>query len=489
MQWRLSLAARLALSFTVGPVILALIGMLAYTNTTRLLVTRDLVSHTHNVLNGTDDIALALLEMESAERGYLLTGSDSFLQMFETAAINIDKEVQEVVELAQDNPRQQARLQSLKPLLKMRTDELRDLIGMRKQQVGEAAIVSTLLGRDRKLSEDIKAVFSSMRGEERALLDQRVVEADNATRMTLNAITYGTALIFVFLAIGGLWIVRSITRPLESAVNDLATATAEIVAGTSQQASSIQEQVAAVVETVSTVDEITQTSSQANDRASAVSEASRRAVEVGDNGRRAVEDATEVMGTVEEQTEALAQRILGLAEQAQAIGEIIAAVTDIADQSNLLSLNAAIEASRAGEHGRGFSVVAAEIKALAEQSKRATAQVRQILGEIQKSTNGAVLATEEGAKSVNKALLAVRQAGATIATLSETIDDAARAAAQITASVGQQSAGMSQIQQAMHNINQGTNQTLAATRQTEQAARDLDHLGGRLRKLLAGTAS
>ncbi len=488
MHWRLSLAARLAIGFTVGPVILALIGMLAYANTTRLLLTRDLVSHTHDVLNSTDDITLALLQMESAERAYLLTGSDTFLEAFETAYASIDKEVQDVVDLTRDNPRQQARLQSFKPLLKMKTDELRDLIGLRKQQANEAAIVAALLGRDRKLSDDIKAVLAAVSTEEKGLLDQRAVEADFVAKVTLDAITYGTAVIFSVLAVIGFWIVRSITSPLERAVNDLATATAEIVAGTSQQASSIQEQVAAVVETVSTVDQIAQTSSQANDRASAVTEASRRAVEVGDNGRRAVEDATSVMSTVEQQTEALAQRILGLAEQAQAIGEIIAAVTDVADQTNLLSLNAAIEASRAGEHGRGFSVVASEIKALAEQSKRATAQVRQILGEIQKSTNGAVLATEEGAKSVNQALLAVRQAGTTIATLSETIDDAALAAAQITASVGQQSAGMSQIQQAMHNINQGTNQTLVATRQTEQAARDLDLLGGRLRKLLAGTA-
>ncbi len=105
------------------------------------------------------------------------------------------------------------------------------------------------------------------------------------------------------------------------------------------------------------------------------------------------------MGTVREQTGSIAESILTLAEQAQAIGEIIATVNDIAEQTNVLSLNAAIEASRAGEQGKGFSVVAGEVKALADQSKKATAQVRQILGEIQKATNAAVMVTEQGRRA------------------------------------------------------------------------------------------
>src|SRR5436309_9556961 len=110
------------------------------------------------------------------------------------------------------------------------------------------------------------------------------------------------------------------------------------------------------------------------------------------------------MEWVKEKVEATAENILTLAEQAQAIGNIIAAVNDIAEQTNLLALNAAIEASRAGEHGKGFTVVAGEVKALADQSKKATGQVRQILGEIQKATNTAVLSTEAVTKGVAAAM-------------------------------------------------------------------------------------
>ncbi len=278
---------------------------------------------------------------------------------------------------------------------------------------------------------------------------------------------------------------RLVEAVIETA-GQVASATAEILAGTTQQASGAQEQAAAVAQTASTVDEVLRTSDQAAQRARTVAETSQRTVEIGKAGRKAVEETVAGMGAVREQVESIAESILALAEQAQAIGEIIATVNDIAEQTNLLALNAAIEASRAGEHGRGFSVVASEVKALADQSKKATAQVRQILGEIQKATNSAVMATEEGTKTVSAAIKVVGQAGETIRALADTIAETAQAAAQITASAGQQAAGMAQIHEAMKSIHQVTNQNLASTRQAERAAQDLDALGGRLKELLAG---
>jgi len=277
-------------------------------------------------------------------------------------------------------------------------------------------------------------------------------------------------------------LLQAVTETAQS----VASAAAEILAATTQQAAGAQQQAAAVSETVATVDEVTQTSEQAAQRAKTVAESSQRTVEISRTGRKAVDEAVSVMGTVKEQVESLADNILVLAEQAQQIGEIIATVNEIAEQTNLLALNAAIEAARAGEHGKGFSVVAGEVKALAEQSKKATAQVRQILGDIQKATNSAVMATEESTKSVNSAIKVVDQTGDTIRTLADTINEAAQAASQIAASAGQQSAGMAQIHQATKNINQVTNQNLASTKQSERAAQDLNALGSTLKKLLAG---
>ena len=170
--------------------------------------------------------------------------------------------------------------------------------------------------------------------------------------------------------------IEQLLGAIAEAGNGLVSATAEILAATTQQAAGAQEQAAAVAQTVTTVDEVVQTSEQSAARARAVSELSQKSLEFSRSGRKVVDDSVSSMETVRDQVESSAESILALAEQAQAIGEIITTVNDIAEQTNLLALNAAIEASRAGEQGKGFGVVAAEVKVLADQSKKATAQVR-----------------------------------------------------------------------------------------------------------------
>src|SRR5207253_8764623 len=127
------------------------------------------------------------------------------------------------------------------------------------------------------------------------------------------------------------------------------------------------------------------------------------------------------------QMEAIAESIAGLSEQTQAISEIITTVNDLADQSNLLAVNAAIEAAKAGEQGKGFAVVAQEVRNLAEQSKQATAQVRTILGEIQRAANAAVLATEQGTRVVEGGMGLTQRAGDVIGQLADTIREASDA--------------------------------------------------------------
>ena len=267
------------------------------------------------------------------------------------------------------------------------------------------------------------------------------------------------------------------------AIAKLSSATAEILASTAQQAGGAEEQACAVAETITTVEEVAQTSAQAAQRAKGVGEAVQLTLEGGLAGRKAVEQSIAALNQLKDQVESTASDILRLAEQAQAIGEIIATVTDIAEQTNILALNAAIEASRAGEHGKGFGVVAAEVKALAEQSKKATVQVRQILGEIQRGTQTAVLSTEEVTKGVAGAIKAADQSVRTIGSLTDTLTDASQASAQIVASAGQQATGMTQISQAMKNLDQVARQNLIATRQVEQTAQSLNVLGTQLSEL------
>ena len=267
-------------------------------------------------------------------------------------------------------------------------------------------------------------------------------------------------------------------------VATLTGAASEILSSTAQAAASTAETAAAVSETTATVEEVKQTSLLASEKSRAVSDAAQQAARNAADGRRALEESVRGMQTIQEKMEAIAGTVVRLSERSHAIGEITATVASLAEQSNLLAVNAAIEAAKAGEHGKGFAVVAQEVKSLAEQSRQATRQVREILGEIQKGVGAAVMITEQGAKTVADGVAQTTQAGEAIRGLADNMTEAAQAAVQIAVSSQQQLAGMDQVALAMENIQQASTENAAGSRQAEASARNLHALGLSLRQTM-----
>jgi methyl-accepting chemotaxis protein len=277
---------------------------------------------------------------------------------------------------------------------------------------------------------------------------------------------------------------RRIMKDIMEGVNLLGSSASEILAATTQVASGTAETATAISETTTTVEEVQQAAKQSAQKAKNVADNAQKLAQVSHDGQKAVEETVNVMNRIREQMDLIAQTVVRLSEQSQSIGGIIASVTDIADQSNLLAVNAAIEAAKAGEQGKGFAVVAQEIKNLAEQSKQSTSQVRNILNDVQKATSAAVMATEQGSKAVEAGVKQSAQAGEAIRILSESSNEAVQAATQIVASSQQQVVGMDQIGVAMQNINQAGTETAVSMVQSEKAAKNLHELGQKLKDLV-----
>jgi methyl-accepting chemotaxis protein len=176
---------------------------------------------------------------------------------------------------------------------------------------------------------------------------------------------------------------RRIMKDIMEGVNILGSTASEILAATTQVASGTAETATAIAETSTTVEEVQQAAKLSAQKAKNVADSAEKLAQVSQNGQKAVDETVKGMNLIREQMDSVAQTVVRLSEQSQSIGGIIASVTDIADQSNLLAVNAAIEAAKAGEQGKGFAVVAQEIKNLAEQSKQSTSQVRNILNDVQ----------------------------------------------------------------------------------------------------------
>jgi methyl-accepting chemotaxis protein len=266
---------------------------------------------------------------------------------------------------------------------------------------------------------------------------------------------------------------RDLARQSRDATHQIDAATSEIRASTQEQAASVEEQLAAVQETAATVDQITHSGAQIGKRAQEVIAAAQATVRTSDSGLRAVEETVLAMAGIRDQAERVAENIVALSEKTQAIGEITTTVNDISERSHLLALNAAIEAAAAGEAGRSFSVVAAEMKSLADQAKDAAAQVRAILGDIQRGINSSVMLTEEAVKRATTGRERTSTTQDAIQEITARMQEAVQTFQQIVASTNQQQLGIEQVMGALTNIRQASQQTATGTRQLDQAAANM----------------
>jgi len=264
---------------------------------------------------------------------------------------------------------------------------------------------------------------------------------------------------------------REMLHRLRMAAFAFSSAAQALHTATDDQKVAFTRQAFTLEEANTTAREIKQTSLLAARKAESMLEAAARADEVGRQGEASVAATLGGLGEIRGQVTTIAAQIGKLAERTQQIGTITRTVKDLADQSNMLALNAAIEAVRSGEHGKGFSIVAREIRNLADQSIRATERVKEILDDTARAIRSAAQTTDKGTERMEQELVQVKGSGETLKQLSGILQESGEVVRQIAAAVQQQDAGFAQIFVAIADLSTLMDESLQRLTTTEEAAR------------------
>jgi methyl-accepting chemotaxis protein len=524
---KLSIGQKILLGYGLAILFMAVTGIAAYRSTEFAVEANGWVLHTYIVIGVAEDVRADLLQLVSASRGYVATGEESFPKSIEGLQAPLAESRKQLRTLTADNQNQQRRLDVMDPLIDSRLADLVRITNIRKEN-GLAPAVAAMQSNNLGRMTEILSLLAVMENEERTLLDERERVAQLGVQSTNRIILYGSLAGFALTALIAIATRLSITRRLtefqhlvtsvaegdltrksigeggdemgklahglnqmvtrmrkaatqtRAVTESLNAAAIDILASAREQSAFTGQQVAAYQETSATMQQVSKSCSQMSERAKEITVTAEAVSIANTSGLDAVQKTNQTVEAIHEQAEAVAQNIVSLSEKTQAVGDILATVNDIAEQSHLLALNAAIEAAAAGEHGRSFAVVAGEIKNLAGQSKAATIQVKTILGDIQKEINTSVMLTEEAVKRVDLGKHQADLAASAIRNMAANIDQSVQAFQQIVAGTNQQQIGFENVMQAMKDLSRGSEQAANSNRQTEKAASSLTDLGAQL---------
>ncbi|MEM1213963.1 MAG: methyl-accepting chemotaxis protein [Planctomycetota bacterium] len=268
------------------------------------------------------------------------------------------------------------------------------------------------------------------------------------------------------------------TRDVASAATEIAASSEEMASGMSEQSGQLSQVSAAVEEMSASVIEVARKSADASNSA-------QQSGETAEHGGDVVQETIIGMSSISQAVVASAASVQELGKRGDEIGQVINVINDIADQTNLLALNAAIEAARAGEHGRGFAVVADEVRKLADRTTQATEEIADSITAIQSETTGAVNKMNAGTEQVEVGVTKAKQAGDSLAQIVSSANEVAEMIQSIAAAAEEQSAAAEQVSSSVDAIAQVTRQATQGTSQAAQAASQLSTKSEELLRLVS----
>lgn len=483
------LKSRILIGYSIPIVFFLVFSTLVYFNNARTQEIFKEVSASQNVLLETDDMILRVALMGRQIRGYLLVGnSENSLDNFNKEEKNYLASAERANNLIENTTAQQKeRYNKMVDLANQFRDVARQTVRLRDANKQEEA-VNLLLRQSKPIVRGLDSLNQEFRQEEVANLKKNIETTTNNLDL-INKATLIIPIISLAIAITVGYLIATIIEKLTSLISEVqksgiqvTTSTTQIAASGKQLEATINEQVASTNEVAVTAKEIAATSSQLVKTMDEVQYTSQATAQAAGESQKDLIHMEKTMRILANSTGNISSKLAQISEKSHNINSIITTITKVADQTNLLSLNAAIEAEKAGEYGTGFGVVAREIRRLADQTAVATLDIENMVKEMQTSVSAGVMEMDGFTKEVERGVEDVGNISTKLESIIEQVQTLTPRFEKVSGSMEAQSEGAQQISEAMVQLSETSSQTVQSLREVNGAIRQLNEVAQSLRQ-------
>jgi methyl-accepting chemotaxis protein len=481
---------KLGLSFGVLALFMLAVALMGIFALTKAVKNKDHVIDTSaQALIHAEELDTATYEKSAASRGYLLTGDREYLQKMQ-AGVEIFRTAVSATEKLVEGDEARSLLADVRNADAEYDVHLNRMIQMKNSGTSIDGIMHYLTEQampSRLKLENVVEQFSQLEAKH---LEQQRAESTSTAEFYRTLLFVISALMLVAAVFLAFWLNRLLGGQIGSAVQDIQSSAAELQSTATQQATGAREQSTAMSEITTTMSELLATSRQIADSAQRVSRISDQTASAAKSGDRLVQRASDSVAGVKRQVDQIVNQMLDLGRKSQQIGGVVEIINELAEQTNILAINANIEAAGAGESGRRFAVVADEIRKLADRVAGSIKDVRGLVDEVRASVNSTIMATETGSKAADAGTRDFAEVANSLAQVMSQVGSTAEAAREIELSTKQQSTAVEQVNSAVANVAQVSRETETSTTQAMQTASELATLSRRLAQLVKseGTA-
>ena len=476
--------SKLAGGFALAVTLTLLMGAASVTALTVVVSAKDrVIESASQGLQGTERLNSTIENRIADYRGYLLNGSREYLDLTTAGRTRFLDQVARLRELLTDD----AQLALLDEVSQAEAEHAAAL-----QPVIERRATLTDLRTVSQLNADLVTPAREKLERAIATLTERVRTDVDRTRRDSSA--QARQAIIVVVVLGVLSIASAVLiavrlnqglrREVGAAVGHIQSSSAQLEAAAAQQASGGRDQASAMNEITTTISELLITSRQIADSAQRVSKIAEDTASAAENGDATIDQTRRSIAAIRSQVDQIVQHMLSLGEKSQQIGGVVDLVSELAEQTNILAINATIEASGAGEWGRRFAVVAEEIRKLADRTAGSAKEIRALIDDVRGAVNTTVMATEIGAKAVDAGARQFDDATSSFRRIAELVATTNDATREIELSTKQQTTAVEQVNVAASDTARVTRETEASAVQTRQTASHLSTLSSDLLDLV-----